>query len=67
MAKVEQLPRRSGDEGVGYDGLGIILLDLRNDGSPVTIPSEPPVPMNYQYDRMILRIANEYDVRFRGA
>ncbi len=67
MAKVEQLPRRSGDEGVGYDGLGIILLDLRNDGSPVTIPTDPPVPMNYQYDRMILRIANEYDVRFRGA
>ena len=29
MAKVEQLPRRSGDEGVGYDGLGIVLVDLR--------------------------------------
>jgi len=67
MAKVEQLPRRSGDEGTGYDGLGIVLIDLKNDGSPVTIPSEPPVPVNYQYDRMILRIANEYDVRFRGA
>jgi hypothetical protein len=67
MAKVEQLPRRSGDEGVGYDGLGIVLVDLVNDGSPVTIPSEPKVPMNYEYDRMILRIASEYDVRFRSA
>ena len=38
MAKVEQLPRRSGDEGTGYDGLGIVLVDLKNDGSPVTIP-----------------------------
>ncbi len=67
IEKVEQLPRRSGDEGVGYDGLGIILVDLVNDESPVTIPDEPEVPANYAYDRMILRIANEYDVRFRGA
>ncbi len=52
---------------MGYDGLGIVLVDLTNDGSPVTIPTEPVVPVNYQYDRMILRIANEYDVRFRGA
>ncbi|MEZ5348123.1 MAG: hypothetical protein R2714_02830 [Microthrixaceae bacterium] len=39
--------RRSGDEGVGYDGLGIILLDLVNDGRPVTLPSSPKVPANY--------------------
>jgi len=67
IQKVEQLPRRSGDEGAGYDGLGIILIDLVNDGSPVTLSAEPKVPTNYDYDRMILRIANEYDVRFRGA
>jgi hypothetical protein len=67
IAKVEQLPRRSGDEGVGYDGLGIILVELRNDGSPVTLPTAPQVPVNYQYERMILRVANEYDVRFRNA
>jgi hypothetical protein len=67
MAKIEQLPRRSGDEGTGYDGLGIVLLDLENDGSPVKLAARPAVPTNYQYDRMILRIANEYDVRFRNA
>lgn len=67
VAKVEQLPRRAGDEGVGYDGLGIVLLELTNDGSPVTLADRPPVPVNYQYDRMILRIAGEYDVRFRNA
>lgn len=67
IQKVEQLPRRSGDEGVGYDALGIILLELKNDGSPVSLASEPPVPVNYQYDRMIVRIASEYDVRFRNA
>lgn len=67
IAKVEQLPRRSGDEGVGYDGLGIVLVDLVNDGSPVVLPGEPEVPVNYEYDRMILRIAHEYDVRFRNS
>lgn len=67
IAKIEQLPRRSGDEGVGYDGLGIVLVNLTNDGRKVTVPTRPVVPVNYQYDRMILRVANEYDVRFRGA
>jgi hypothetical protein len=67
IAKVEQLPRRAGDEGTGYDGLGIVLVHLRNDGSTVTVASEPPVPLNYQYERMILRVAGEYDVRFRNA
>jgi hypothetical protein len=67
IGKVEQLPRRSGDEGVGYDGLGIVLVDLVNDGSPVMLAHEPMVPINYEYDRMIVRIANEYDVRFRNA
>ena len=67
IAKVEQLPRRSGDEGVGYDGLGIVLLNLVNDGNPVTLADRPAVPVNYEYERMIVRIANEYDVRFRNA
>lgn len=67
IAKVEQLPRRPGDEGTGYDGLGIVLIDLVNDGSPVTVAHEPAVPDNYDYERMIVRLANEYDVRFRNA
>lgn len=67
IAKVEQLPRRSGDEGSGYDGLAVVLLDVANDGSPVTLSNRPPVPVNYDYERMIVRIANEYDVRFRNA
>ena len=67
IAKVEQLPRRSGDEGAGYDGLGIVLVDLVNDGSTVTLAGHPPVPVNYEYERMVVRLANEYDVRFRNA
>jgi hypothetical protein len=33
----------------------------------VTLATRPPVPINYQYERMVLRVANEYDVRFRNA
>jgi hypothetical protein len=66
IEKVRQLPRRTSDDGVGYEGLGIILVDCANDGTPVTLANEPSVPENYRYDRMITRIANEYDVRFRN-
>ena len=45
--------------------LGIILVDCANDGSPVSVATEPQVPDNYEYERMVTRIANEYDVRFR--
>lgn len=65
IAKVGQLPRRTADDGVGYEGLGIVLVDCANDGSPVTVATEPEVPDNYRYERMITRMANEYDVRFR--
>jgi len=66
IAKVEQLPRRTSNEGDGYEGLGIILVDCANDGSPVTVATDPPVPDNYRYESMVTRIANEYDVRFRN-
>lgn len=66
IEKVKQLPRRSGDEGVGYEGLGVVLVDCPNDGSRVSVATVPDVPENFQYERMITRIANEYDVRFRN-
>ena len=66
IKKVRQLPGRTSDDGVGYEGLGIILVDCANDGSPVTVATAPEVPDNYSYDRMVTRLANEYDVRFRN-
>lgn len=66
IEKVRQLPRRTSDEGTGYEGLGIILVNCTNDGALVTVEDEPSVPDNYRYDRMVTRIANEYDVRFRN-
>jgi hypothetical protein len=67
IEKVGQLPRRTGDAGEGYDGLGILLVDCTNDGvTPVVLAGSPTVPTNYAYRTMITRIANEYDVRFRN-
>lgn len=68
LEKIEQLPRRSHSSEVGFDGLGVTVLDFRNDGtSPVTLVSDPPAPRPgspFHYSTMIRRMANEYDTRF---
>lgn len=68
LEKVEQLPRRSHSSEVGFDGLGVTILDFRNDGtSPVSLVTAPPAPRPgspFHYDTMIRRMANEYDTRF---
>jgi hypothetical protein len=64
---VGSLPRRSGTIGNGYDGLGIVVVKLANDGSPMTLVSKLPAPAvgtPYHYDSMLMRMATEYDTRF---
>lgn len=66
--KVEQLPRRSNTNGVGYDAFSVIGINLKNDGSPVSIFDAPPVPQkgaNYNYETMIQRISHLYSTRFK--
>jgi hypothetical protein len=63
-----QLPRRSGTSGVGYDGLAIVVVSAANDGTPVTLVTAPPAPPPgdiFHYDNTITRVANEYDSAFR--
>lgn len=65
--KVKQLPRRTTTQQPGFDGLGILLVDAANDGTPVTLVATPPAPAPgeiFYYDDMITRVANEYDTRF---
>lgn len=65
--KVRQLPRRSQPGNSGFDALGIMVIDLRNDGSPVLSIATPPAPQPGEgdtYDEMIRRTANLYDYRF---
>lgn len=68
LDKVDQMPRRAGRNGNGFDAIGITVLDFANDfNSPVTIVNGPPAPQpgsNFNYDGMIVRMANEYDATF---
>src|SRR5665213_2321759 len=69
LAKIAEMPRRSATSEVGFDGIGVVVIDARNDGSPVTIVSGPPAPPSgdsFSYDSMIVRMANEYDTVFSG-
>ncbi|MBI0374705.1 hypothetical protein JBE27_00045 [Streptomyces albiflaviniger] len=64
---VSRLPRRSGSIDRGYDGLGIVVVDLTNDGTPVKLVTEapaPPVGNIFHYDSMLHRVAHEYDTSF---
>lgn len=68
ISKVAEIPRRSAAAESGFDGIGITVLDLRNDGSPVTVVSGRPAPGHgdaFEYTGMIVRMANEYDTTFR--
>lgn len=65
--KVKEIPRRSKSSEVGFDGVGLSVLDFANDGGPVSIVSAPPAPQqgdSFHYDSMIVRMANEYDATF---
>jgi hypothetical protein len=67
LKKVAEIPRRSASSESGFDGIGVTVLDLRNDGGPVTIVDDLPAPQpgdSFHYGSMIVRMANEYDTTF---
>ena len=67
IEKIEEIPRRSKSSEVGFDGIGISVLDFKNDGGPVSIVSAAPAPQPgdaFHYESMIVRMANEYDMTF---
>jgi len=66
--KVKQLPRRSSVGGTGYDALSIVVVDMVNDGSPVSLVTTPPAPQPgdiYHYDTMMARLSAAYATRFK--
>jgi hypothetical protein len=68
LRAIGQLPRRSDASARGYDGLGIVVVDARNNGTPVRLVTDPPAPQpggNLHYDSMLRRVAGEYDSTFR--
>lgn len=66
--KIKQLPRRSKVGDTGYDALSIVVIDMRNDGSPVHLVNHPPAPQPndiYSYETMIARLSAIYATRFK--
>lgn len=67
ISKIAEIPRRTGTTENGFDGLGIVVVDAANDGSPIHLIGGPPAPQpgdTFYYDDMLTRVANEYDTRF---
>lgn len=67
IAKLTEIPRRSGPGQEGFDALGIVVVDMRNDGSVVKLPTAAPAPQPgsiFFYDQMVNRISNGYAVAF---
>lgn len=63
---LKDVRRRSGPQSnqAGFDALGIMLVDMANDGSPAVLISDPPAPAldsQFHYDLMISRVAQLYE------
>jgi hypothetical protein len=60
--KVKEIRRRSGSSTTGFDAMGVMVVDMANDGSPVKLLSQPdPV---FPYAQMVRRAAHEYAAAF---
>jgi hypothetical protein len=68
--KVSELPRRSNEDEKGFDALGIMLLDCKNDGSEVktVMPEDLGLEISkiLRYETMIDRISHLYSVKFKN-
>ncbi len=68
VAKLREIPRRTGSSTEGYDGLGVIVISAANDGTTaVSLVTSRPAPAPgdiFYYDNMVTRIAHEYDTAF---
>ena len=66
--KVRQLPRRAKVGDTGYDAFSIVVVNMVNDGSPVSVIGTSPAPQTgdiHHYDTMISRLSALYATRFR--
>ena len=67
VAKLREIPRRTQPNAEGFDALGIVVVNMPNDGTRVTVFDEPPAPPTgdvLHYDQMIRRIASLYASKF---
>lgn len=67
ISKIDEIPRRTRATEHGFDGLGVVVVDAENNGTPVRLIETPPAPQpgdTFYYGDMLTRIANEYDTKF---
>lgn len=67
IQKLQELPRRSRTGISGFDAIATVVVDCKNDGSPVLLKSDPPAPPPgdaFHYESMIRRLSNLYTTRF---
>ena len=65
--KLKEIPRRVTQNADGFDALGIVVVRMPNDGSPVGLVSAPPAPAEsepWHYDQMVRRMASLYATKF---
>lgn len=67
---VRQLRRRSDDRERGFDAIGVILVDMKNDGSACRLITDDPPALppsdSMHYDQMIARASALYAQRFKS-
>jgi hypothetical protein len=69
VAKLEELPRRTGHGQDGFDAMGIVVVDMANDGTPVQVVQDPPAPKPadvFHYDQMLRRLIHLYETSYSG-
>jgi hypothetical protein len=67
IEKIKEIPRRTQSGTEGFDALGIVVVEMKNDGSPVSVVTSAPAPRPgdpWHYDAMIHRIASLYASKF---
>lgn len=67
VEKLKEIPRRTQSNAPGFDALGIVVVRMANDGTPVNVVVDPPAPQPsdpWHYEQMIRRMASLYASRF---
>jgi hypothetical protein len=68
MDKLREVPRRVRDGEEGFDAFAVVVVDCRNDGTPVRLITDPPAPQPgeiYHYEWTVLRLAQLYEQKYR--
>ena len=68
VSGLRDIQRRSAPSDAGFDALGVVVVNCRNDGSPIAlVTAHPPAPTpadDFDYARFVDRVAHLYATRF---